>query len=273
MTPTLPAPTVTLTEDQIAFFRDNGYLSLPAITTPEEVTRLRVVYDELFASQAGRADGNQFDLAGTDEDGKPAALPQILNPRRYAPELACTLYEANAHVVAQQLLGPDASFTGDHAIFKPAGSGAPTPWHQDEAYWNPALHYNNLSFWMPLQEATPENGCMEFVPGSQKMEIVPHQSIGGDTRVHGLEVAADVDVSGAVPCPLPPGGVTIHGGRTLHHAGPNTSTVPRRAYIIGFGTPAAPRTDGRRFPWNEKKYTARDQRARQADAQAVTTDK
>ena len=126
--------TITLTEAQIAFYHENGYLAIEAITTPEEIAKLRVVYDQLFDRKAGREEGNQFDLAGTDEEGKAATLPQILNPRKYAPELAGTLYEVNARAIAEQLLGAGAGFSGDHAIFKPAGVGAPTPWHQDEAY-------------------------------------------------------------------------------------------------------------------------------------------
>ncbi len=257
-------PTITLTPEQIQFYHTNGFLAIDSITTPEEIARLRTVYDRLFLQRAGREEGNQFDLAGTDEEGKEASLPQILGPRKYAPELADTLYEANALAISRQLLGADAQFGGDHAIFKPAHSGAPTPWHQDEAYWNPSINYRSLSVWRPLQEATLENGCMQFVPGSQKMEVVTHRPIGGDARVHGLELYADVDLSTAVACPLPAGGATFHDSRTLHFTGANKSDVPRRAYILGFGLPGTPRTDGRRFPWNEAKHTARDERARAA---------
>ncbi len=257
-------PTITLTDEQIAFYHKNGFLSIDAITTPEEIAGLIGVYDRLFEQNAGRAEGNQFDLVSADEDGKKAALPQILSPRKYAPELADTLYEANARAISDQLLGGEAPFNFDHAIFKPAGSGAPTPWHQDEAYWDAGTSYQALSVWMPLQEATVENGCMVFLPGSHKGEVIPHQSIGGDTRIHGLELVEPLDESKAVACPLPPGGATFHDSRTLHFTGANRSAVPRRAYILGFGRPTAPRTDGRRFPWNEARRTARDERSKAA---------
>ena len=256
-------PTVFLTEQQIADFHDNGFLALDSITTPEEVEMLRGAYDKLFASQAGREDGNQFDLAGTDEDGVQAALPQILNPQAYAPEMKNTLAETNALHIARQLLGPDVVSTGAHAIFKPARHGATTPWHQDEAYWGADLDYRSLSVWIPLQPATLENGCMQFIPGSHKLEVLPHRSIGGDTRVHGLELDVDYDVSNAAVCPLPAGGATIHPSRTLHFTAANHSDVPRRALILTFGAPATPRTDERRFPWNEIKQTAREARAKQ----------
>src|SRR5947209_15525733 len=223
------APTIVLTQDQIDFYHREGYLVLEAITTPEEVAWLRGIYDRLFEARAGREAGDEFDLAGTDAEGQQAALPQILNPAKYAPELKEGQYRANALAVARQLLGPRAESRGEHAIFKPARTGAATPWHQDEAYWDPTKDYESLSIWIPLQEATVENGCMQFVPGSHREQVMTHHSINYDPRIHGLEVEQAVDTSRAVACPIPAGGATIHHNRILHYAGPNISSTPRRA--------------------------------------------
>jgi ectoine hydroxylase-related dioxygenase (phytanoyl-CoA dioxygenase family) len=260
-------PTVVLTQEQIDFYHREGYLALDAITTQEEIAWMRDIYDRLFAARAGREEGNQFDLAGTDEEGREAALPQILSPSKYAPELKEGLFQVNALAVAQQLLGPEARAMGDHAIFKPARMGAATPWHQDEAYWNPQMDYNSFSMWIPLQPATLENGCMQFVPRSHHLEVQPHHTINNDPRIHGLEVD-EADVTGAVACPLPPGGCTIHHNRTLHYTGPNRSDIPRRALILGFGIPPQSRNTPRSFPWNDQKRTPREERARAA-AQAA----
>lgn len=257
------APSVELTSEQIAFYHREGYLAIDAITTQEEVAWLREIYDRLFAMKAGREEGNQFDLAGTDVEGTEAALPQILSPSRYAPELKEGLFRINALHIARQLLGTGVIAQGEHAIFKPAHTGAATPWHQDEAYWNPNLEYHAFSLWIPLQEATLENGCMQFVPRSQNREILPHHTIGNDPRIHGLEVD-EADTSLAVACPLPGGGATIHHNRTLHYTGPNRSDIPRRALILGFGLPPTPRKEPRTFYWNDSKQTPREQRAREA---------
>jgi ectoine hydroxylase-related dioxygenase (phytanoyl-CoA dioxygenase family) len=265
-------PTVILTQEQIDFYHREGYLSLDAITTQEEIAWMRDIYDRLFAMRAGREEGNQFDLAGTDEEESEATLPQILSPTRYAPELKEGLFRVNALAVARQLLGPEARAMGDHAIFKPAHIGAATPWHQDEAYWGAMMEYNSFSMWVPLQPATLENGCMQFVPRSHRLEVLPHHCINNDPRIHGLEVDA-ADVSQAVACPLPPGGCTIHHNRTLHYTGPNRSDIPRRALILGFGTPAQPRATTRSFPWNDAKQTPREERARAAAARAETATK
>ncbi len=260
-------PTVQLTQDQIDFYHREGYLVLDSITTLDEIAWMRDVYDRIFEQKAGREEGNQFDLAGTDEEGKREALPQILAPSKYAPELKEGLYRVNTAHIAKQLLGSLATVGGDHAIFKPAGYGAATPWHQDEAYWNPMMTYNSFSLWLPLQEATLENGCLWFVPRSHNWEVQPHHCINNDPRIHGLEIDA-IDASMAVACPIPAGGCTIHHNRTAHYAGANTSTTPRRALIVGCGMPATHRETPRAFYWNERKETPREARAKVAEAKA-----
>jgi ectoine hydroxylase-related dioxygenase (phytanoyl-CoA dioxygenase family) len=255
----------TLTSAQIAFFHREGYLALDKFVDEDEIVWMREIYDRLFRDRAGRDAGDQFDLAGTDEEGKEAALPQILNPAKYAPELKQGRFREKALAVAHELLGPEAVYQGEHAIFKPARTGAETPWHQDEAYWAEDKEFNAFSLWIPLQEATIENGCMWFVPGSHRREVLPHHCINNDPRIHGLEVD-DADTSTAVACPLPAGGCTIHHNRTLHYTGPNRSDIPRRAYILGFGMAPKPRSESRVFYWNRMKQTPRQQRADTARA-------
>lgn len=196
-------------------------------------------------------------MVGHDDDDEAPALSQIINPVNYASELRQTQFRANARAIAEQLLGPSVTAAFEHAILKPAERGAATPWHQDEAFRvDSNFEYQQVSFWMPLQEATLENGCMEYIPGSNKGEVIPHRSPGSDTKVHAIECAGGFDPAKAVPCPLPAGGATIHAGRTLHHAGPNLTDLPRRAYVLGFEIPPKPSEKPRDFYWNRDKQTA-----------------
>src|SRR5579862_119412 len=110
-------PTVSLTAEQVAFFQENGYLSIPVLMPLDEVERVREIYDRLFQTRAGREVGDQFDLAGTDEEGVEARLPQILGPSNYAPELLEGQYRVNLAHVVKQLLGPEGEVGGDHMIF------------------------------------------------------------------------------------------------------------------------------------------------------------
>lgn len=250
-------PIEPLTEEQIHFYHQHGYLQIEAITTPEDVEKAREIYDRLFETKPGRTSGDQYDLAGVNE-GKPAKLEQLLNPSTYAPELRNTLMWHNAEAMIKQLLGPEAVFHSDHAINKPARVGVPTPWHQDEAYWDPAFEHYEISVWIPLQPATLQNGCMNFVPNSHRLEVIPHQPINNDPRITGLEVVPGTfDFSTAVACELPPGGATFHPGRTLHYTSANLTDQPRRAYILMGGLPAKPLAAPRRFEWLERQAAAR----------------
>jgi ectoine hydroxylase-related dioxygenase (phytanoyl-CoA dioxygenase family) len=267
-----PELTVELTSEQIERFHVDGYLSIPALTTPQDVAELCEIYDRLFKSKAGRELGLQLDLAGLDDDESEAVLPQILEPQRFAPELNDSLLLRNARLVAKQLFGPDASCEFFHAIFKPALIGAETPWHQDASYWPADLDFRSASIWVPLQEATLDNGCMQFVPGSHVAEVVhPHRSLNDDNRIHANELRPELLhlVEGAVACPLNAGGATFHGGYTLHYTGPNRSATPRRAIILYAGEPPTKRSAPRDLPWMRAKMTERAKRAKGASTAAV----
>jgi ectoine hydroxylase-related dioxygenase (phytanoyl-CoA dioxygenase family) len=257
--------TLVLSEEQISFFREQGYLRLEQISPPEEVEFLKGVYDRLFAEKAGRGQGAYFDaVSADDDDNQPHTSPQMIDPVLFAPELKKRIFRENALAIAKQLLGPRAYGSFEHAILKPPGIGAPTPWHQDEAFrldYEPG--YNEISIWMPLQPVDTSSGCMEFLPGSHRQPVLRHASPGNDPRIHALACVDDFDETKAVPCPLPAGGCTVHHARTLHHAGPNISPHPRRAYILGFALPV--KSDyklARPFPWNSEKQTASEERKR-----------
>lgn len=228
-----------LTDAEVAQYADRGFLALDRLTSAAEVEALQPVYDRLF-EEAAIAEGDRIALSGD-------ALPQILNPDHYAPELRETEAFRTATLMARRLLGPEAVSTGMHAIRKPADHGVETPWHQDEAYWDPTRAHRALSVWMPLHQATLENGCMQFQPGSHRLPVLEHRLIDPDSQ--GLQIVDPTVVLDAVACPVPAGGATFHDARTLHYTGPNSSSEPRRALIFSFACPSQPLDEPREFPW------------------------
>ena len=252
-------PTHLLTPEQIAFYHEHGYLAIDAIMPVAEIETVKVIYDRLFHEDSSKADGDLYDLNGAREAGKKISIPQILQPAKYAPELLQTQMVANLKAMMKQLHGDDTKMVGDHAINKPAHNAAATPWHQDEAYWNPAKEYSSLSVWIPLQPATTVNGCMHFVPGSHRNEIVPHRPIGDNPLTPGLEVVPGaVDFSSAVACELPAGVATFHHGLTLHYTPPNNSEDYRRAYIAMGSAYEKPLAAPRSFPWQVRQRVAQE---------------
>ena len=174
----------------------------------------------------------------------------MLGPDLTFSELRQSNYYRNAMRLGARLLETDARQvkSGGHMILKPAHDGPETPWHQDEAYWDPTEIPHSLSVWMPLDPATTKSGCMHFVPGSHRGEVRWHRHIDDNPLIHGL-VTDDVDPTEAVACPVPAGGATFHHCRTLHYAGPNTTARQRRAYIIVCSGPSARRDVPAHRPW------------------------
>ena len=213
-----PRPTAELvveaSADMVEEFRTHGFTSVERITTDEEVDWLRGVFDDLYGA---RVAGGYFDLARPYDGDGADLLPQALFPERAIPALRDTTYVRNARRIAAALLdadGDDLDVWG-HMIDKPPHTGHETPWHQDEAYWDPTQRFHAVGAWMPLDDCDEGNGCMTFLPGSHRGDVLPHRHIADDPAVHGLQFAVDVDVAGAVSVPLRAGGATFHHPRHL----------------------------------------------------------
>ncbi len=252
----------SLTEGQLAEFRETGFLAMDRFASEADVEYVRGVIERLFRMKAGYNEGAHFNFAGADDDPDAPQYPQILVPCNYEEGLRKTALFRQAFGLARQILGPEAGFIGDHTLNKPALDGPETPWHQDEAFRDPNFEYEEISVWVPLQAVGEANGCMQFIPGTHRGELLPHRSPNGDRRAHALECSGGFDPRDAVSCPLPAGGCTLHTGRTLHATGPNHSSAPRLAYVLNFAIPPRPAATPRTFPWLEEKQTARIERKR-----------
>ena len=78
------------------------------------------------------------------------------------------LAEAPALIrVVSRLLGAKPTLYQDMALIKPPG-GREKPWHQDRAYFNLTQTTPIVGIWIALDEATPENGCMQVVEGGHR---------------------------------------------------------------------------------------------------------
>ena len=138
----LLSPTHLLNAEQIAFYHEHGYLAIDAVMPEAEIEEVRKIYDRLFNEDRSKAETDFYDLSGAKKEGRKIAIPQILQPAKYAPSLLETQMVANLKAMMKQLHGEETKMVGDHAINKPAHNATPTPWHQDEAYWDPAKEYS-----------------------------------------------------------------------------------------------------------------------------------
>lgn len=243
---------------------EDGYLEIADLCDEEEVGTIRSTLLGLFEREAGRAEGNLVDLLGPDHPRLHPTQPQLLKPSLYAPGLLLTRYFQAAQGLATTLIGEGTEFSFDHSILRRPGPHAATPWHQDEAHHHdPHFRREQVSIWLALQDVDEENGCLRYLPGSHRGALLPHRALGGDPRIHALEVpAAYVRETQARSVPLKAGSSVLHGGLTLHASRTNVSKDIRLAYVLVFQGPPVARTAALHFHWLKAQRTASASRHR-----------
>ncbi|KAA1014432.1 phytanoyl-CoA dioxygenase family protein [Paraburkholderia panacisoli] len=246
--------------DQMAALKKRGFASFENVVSSDQIAELRAICERLIFTGTGAQEGALFDFVGENPLAS-TGLTQLLTPSNFNPRLRRMPYHKRLESLAKQILGPRARFSGDHLFYKPPVAGPETPWHQDEAFHNPRFTYQEVSFWIPLQAATVENGCLRFIPGSHLRGVQPHRKLVGKERSHGIECYDGFNPDDAVFCPIPAGGCTVHLGRTLHGAGSNVSATPRFAYVVVFDVPAVVSKEYREFNWLDQ-LTKRDETER-----------
>jgi len=145
--------------------------------------------------------------------------------------------------LAARLSGQPARVWHDHALFKEPREGAKTPWHQDAPYWPHHDRRDQLSIWIALSDATVENGCMSFIPGSQHVQHLGPIDLAHPQNIFELAPA----FKGVKPrtCELKAGSCTFHNGLTFHYAGPNKSDRMREAFAVLY-MPDGTKYDGKK---------------------------
>jgi ectoine hydroxylase-related dioxygenase (phytanoyl-CoA dioxygenase family) len=226
-----------LTEEQIAQFHRDGFLSLPQFLDPATLDMAREHYEAFLRGEIEGAEDRQ--LGGL--------IRQIMVPSKKHPFFRDNQALRSARLIAAQLNGrPEEEVTlrFDMMIDKPPLTPNQTPWHQDFAYveqpFAPAgvdMSYPAVQFWIALDDVDESNGCMQFIPGVHTKPMLPHRiASGAPDDPSRLLQTDDVDVSQAVKCPLPAGGCTIHTYGTPHFTDANvTPDKRRRAYIMNVG--------------------------------------
>lgn len=132
------------------------------------------------------------------------------------------------------LLGQDLVLWNS-VFFNKGPGGREVPWHQDRDFLllTPNI---NVAAWLAIDDATLDNGCLEFIPGSHFMNV-PHLP-----RVRGnqFEARADlryVDRSRKVALQMDAGQFAIFHRDVLHHSAANLSLKRRLGLVIRFTVP------------------------------------
>lgn len=218
-----------LSEEKKDFFDKHGYVVVPEVISADELEKYREIYDA-FLNGTIDVGKNRSDLgAGLGANKSGENITQIMWPSDFVDGLLGMTYHKKMLAVARSLYGDDMEMDFDMLINKAPHTNTMTPWHQDAAYWIKMPDKRAVSCWLALDQATIDNGCMWYVPGSHLLPLRPHVSAHAQGALR-----CDASESEGVCIELPPGSCVMHHGGTLHYSRGNTTGNQRRAFIINF---------------------------------------
>ena len=221
-----------LTNDQIEFFHEHGYLAGIRLLNNEQIEALRSELTELI--DPNHPGHHLFYEFHSNESTDPSTvLFHALGAWRISPPFHDLLWNPAVLIPALQLLGGAPRFWHDQLFCKPAHHGGVVAWHQDYSYWTRTQPMAHLSCWIGLDDSRIENGCVHYVPGSHRWDLLPITGLANDMEAI-LSVMTDEQKEQFKPVPieLKAGECSFHHPLMVHGSFANRSGRPRRGAVI-----------------------------------------
>jgi len=223
-----------LSDDQISFFKENGYLAGVKMLDEEQVDFLRKELAEI-ADVDHPAHNLYYEFHSNESSDPSTILFHALGAWRIGTGFHDVLWNPRFLVAASQLLGNvPVRFWHDQLFWKPAKKGGVVAWHQDYSYWTRTKPIAHLTCWCGLDDATKENGCLQYIAGSHKWGLLPKPVLAGD--IQGIKDFLNDEQKKQFERPqfaeVKAGEAIFHHSLTLHGSGENKSDKPRRAFVI-----------------------------------------
>jgi ectoine hydroxylase-related dioxygenase (phytanoyl-CoA dioxygenase family) len=221
-----------LSDDQVAQYRRDGYVSGVRLLDDEQVERLRAELHEL-TSPAHPANHLFYEFHSNESADQSRVLFHALGAWRIAPGFHDLLWNPAFTVPASQLLEGAVRFWHDQLFCKPAQHGGVVAWHQDYSYWTRTQPMAHLTCWIALDDATRDNGCLQYIPGSHRWPLLPVTGLAGD--MDAIQSVLNEEQRAAfkpVAIELERGQASFHHPLMVHGSYENRTDGPRRATVI-----------------------------------------
>lgn len=240
--------------EKIKHFEDEGYLVLENIFTDAE---LQVVIDAISKNldekaKAAAAKGEltrdyveedfEHRLSKINEENKKIAN-SMWDQQVILPEFFDLIANKKVVDIAEQLCGSDELIASSVYRLRPKVPNHPfsaVPWHQDSGYFEPRCDNDLiLTVWIPLVDATEENGCMWAIPALHKGAVLPHEP---DSQAHYIQILDQYvnDKSKWVCCPVKKGGAFFVTNRTPHASFENKTDKVRWSMDLRYQAASTP---------------------------------
>eukprot|EP00092_Neocalanus_flemingeri_P040510 GFUD01044115.1.p1 GENE.GFUD01044115.1~~GFUD01044115.1.p1 ORF type:complete len:292 (-),score=76.12 GFUD01044115.1:147-1022(-) len=254
-----------LTEQQLEQFKKEGLLVIEDFLAPEEVTSLQTEVHNIVEKMDPQTDrgvfsttdhqqasdtyflesgdkirfffeSDAFDASGELQMDKHKSLNKIGHALHWInPAFRKVSLSDKIQKISKSLALKDPAIVQGMYIFKQPGIGGEVTPHQDGTF----LHNDPLrlyGFWFPIDDATLENGCLWYVPGSHDTPITRRflrTSKGENEKL--LEFIGEDKTfpdDAWVAAPVKKGSLVLIHGQVVHKSEKNVSTNPRHAYTF-----------------------------------------
>ena len=246
---------MSLTPDELQQFNDLGYIVKKGIYSYDDLQLLRdgltgaiqEKCNELIAE--GNLDRNfseesfETQLAKLNQHNPDAAhevLMSIWSGKFHGPGILKAIRHRPLIDCIEDIIGPDIVATSIYRIRPkvPAYVRGEVPWHQDAGYsMTHCDEHLMVTCWIPLVDATLDNGCLWVIPKVQDKGVIQHYTGG-----HGgfLEIAQEDVPEGAIPLEMSAGSVLLMTAMTPHASFENKTDIVRWSIDLRYQDPSVP---------------------------------
>ena len=222
-----------LTDEQLARFATDGFVVGPAVLTQTQIETLLAELSDLMVSDH---DGRElwYEYHSNESVDPNTVLFHALGAWRLRPGFHDALWNPAFTIPASQLLDGSVRFWHDQLFCKPARHGGVVSWHQDYSYWTRTKPMAHLTCWIGLDDATVDNGCIHYVPGSHTWDLLPITGLAGDMTAIRNVLSDDQwdQFNNPVAVELKAGECVFHHPLTVHGSFENRTDRPRRAMVL-----------------------------------------
>ncbi|HXI01043.1 MAG TPA: phytanoyl-CoA dioxygenase family protein [Sphingobacteriaceae bacterium] len=220
-----------LTPDQISKYQSDGFVVIENFLSADEIETWRTALDEALEKRNGNKMPDRKEVFGkgddADKDYFENVFDQLINLWQDNEKMRNVMLDERIGKMAAQLADVDGiRIWHDPALIKKPWAN-PTSFHLDTPYWS-FSDRKALSIWVALDDATYENGCLFFIPGSHKTTKLEIAGIGKNMSSI-FTAYPEFLKTKAVPALMKAGTCSFHNGLTIHGAHANMTPGFRRA--------------------------------------------
>jgi ectoine hydroxylase-related dioxygenase (phytanoyl-CoA dioxygenase family) len=247
-----------LSPQQLAQYHEDGYFIARDVLDRDHAMEIRGIIKDHVQRPDSETSKDTYDpmdpMADDTPDARAARFRKLNNLGTMSPVLWDSIYTNPTLIaLAEHFIGGDLLIKYSSCFLKPAKTGSATPWHQDNGLWRD-FEVEPFNFWMAIDPATRENGCLQFIPGSHREPITQH--VLYEDSVHAELPHEKVDeiknkYGGVDHIELEPGDAVCWHSNLYHYSPPNPSPKGRIAVagVLSSPTIAEKTNIQRSMPW------------------------